>query len=83
MNTKDWLIRWFKENSISNDSIPNNYNDENYFENGWIDSMKFIELITDIEQNYSIKFSNDEFQDRLFSTINGLTRIIEKKIAKL
>jgi len=55
---------------------------ENYFENGWIDSLKFIELITQIEEKFGIRFSNDEFLDRKFSTIEGLTKIIERKNEK-
>ena len=55
---------------------------ENYFEKGWIDSLKFIDLITQIEEEFSIRFSNDEFQDRKFSTIEGLAKIIERKNVK-
>ena len=52
---------------------------ENYFENGWLDSLKFIELINDVEQEFEILFSNDEFQNRKFATINGLKEIITGK----
>jgi len=53
---------------------------ENYFLKGWIDSLKFIELISDIENEFQISFSNNEFQDRTFSTVEGLIKIIEDKI---
>ena len=52
---------------------------ENYFKNGWLDSLKFIELINDVEQEFEILFSNDEFQNRKFATINGLREIITGK----
>ena len=79
MESKIWLIRWFEKNSLSNEiNIKDNVN-QNYFENGWIDSLKFIDLVTQIEEEFSIRFSNDEFQDRKFSTIEGLARIIEGK----
>tara|TARA_B110000014_G_scaffold57383_1_gene38774 strand:- start:3184 stop:3447 length:264 start_codon:yes stop_codon:yes gene_type:complete len=79
MESKIWLIRWFEKNSLSNDINVKDSVNQNYFENGWIDSLKFIDLVTQIEEEFSIRFSNDEFQDRKFSTIEGLAKIIEEK----
>ena len=79
MDTKSWLFVWFEKNtSAKNEEISNN-SDKNYFNNGWLDSLKFIELINDIEEKFQISFSNDEFQNRKFATINGLMEIIEEK----
>ncbi|MBU1083865.1 MAG: phosphopantetheine-binding protein [Candidatus Omnitrophota bacterium] len=75
-----WLIRWFENNAgMSGQDIENNI-DTNYFEKGWIDSFKFIAFIMDIENNFGIRFSNDEFQDKGFSTIKGLAGIIRERI---
>ena len=73
MKPKMWLINWFEKNSLATGINMKNSLKENYFENGWIDSLKFIELITQIEEKFGIRFSNDEFLDRKFSTIEGLT----------
>jgi D-alanine--poly(phosphoribitol) ligase subunit 2 len=79
LDTKSWLFVWFEKNtSAKNEEISNN-SDKNYFNNGWLDSLKFIELINDIEEKFQISFSNDEFQNRKFATINGLMEIIEEK----
>lgn len=76
---EDWIISWFEKNTdVKKDEIRNILY-ENYFERGGIDSLKFIEFITDIEYAFKIQFSNDEFQNRMFSTINGLCKIIESK----
>ena len=80
MDVKTWLIEWFKTNT---DLSPEDIGDDvniNYFEKGWIDSFKFISFMTDIEENFNIRFSNDQFQDRGFSTIDGVIRLIEEKI---
>ena len=51
------LINWFEENSdISKDFIQENQT-KNYFLEEWIDSLKFIILISDLENSYSIQFS--------------------------
>lgn len=75
---KNWIAEWFKENTdLKEGEIGEK---ENYFEKGWIDSFKFISFITNIEEKFDIRFSNDEFQDRSFSTIEGIVEIIQRKI---
>lgn len=75
-----WIIEWFEANSsVTKDEIMGNIQDI-YFDMGWIDSFKFIEFISAIEQHFQIAFSNAEFQDRNFSTIDGLTKIIQRKL---
>jgi aminoglycoside 3-N-acetyltransferase len=74
---KNWLINWFIGNSgIEDKKIKRNLN-ANYLEDGWIDSLEFIKFVSDIEEYFGITFSNDEFQNREFSTIDGLTNVIK------
>lgn len=76
---KNWIIDWFVENTdIEKDEMFSAL-DENYFTNEWIDSFKFILFLNEIEEGFSISFSNDEFQGKEFSTINGLAKLIESK----
>lgn len=77
---KEWIIKWFNKNSnISIETLEKKSN-ENYFEEKWIDSFAFINFLSDVEEHYNIKFSNDEFQNRDFSTIDGLANIIGNKL---
>jgi acyl carrier protein len=77
---KIWITDWFIDNSnIKEEEIKKNLS-LNYFENGWIDSFKFIKFIADIEEYFGITFSNDEFQDRDFATAAGLAKIIKLRI---
>lgn len=75
-----WLINWFVENSDFSKEVIENNLDSNYFEQGWIDSFSFINFISDMEEKFDISFSNDEFQNREFATVNGLAKIIEGKV---
>lgn len=77
---KKWLANWFVENSDFSKNVVEENLDKNYFEQQWIDSFSFINFISDMEEKFSISFSNDEFQNREFATINGLTKIIDGKI---
>ena len=75
-----WIIQWFQKNSNIDDKEILDYKDENYFSNGWIDSLKFISFITDIENEFEVNFLNDEFQNRKFATINGIIEIIKERV---
>lgn len=79
-DVKAWLIGWFKnETGEAEGSIKNKLH-ENYLSNGWLDSFKFIYFITAVEETFNISFDNNEFQDRSFATIEGVAKIIERKI---
>lgn len=73
-----WLINWFMENTGADETELNNSIEENYFLKGFIDSFQFIELISDIEDEYGIEFDNSQFEDRSFSSIRGLSQIISQ-----
>jgi acyl carrier protein len=77
---ESWILKWFQDNTNMLENEINKDRDENYFMKGWIDSLKFISFISDIENKFNISFSNDEFQDRKFATINGIIQILEDKI---
>lgn len=79
-DVKNWIIQWFNKKSDLNRKDIEMNSDTNYFLKGWIDSLKFILLITDIEDKFNIRFSNDEFQKREFATINGLSKIVKEKL---
>jgi len=80
MDIEKWIIDWFEQNtSIQKDEIIKNL-EENYLELGWIDSLKFISFVTDIEEKFKIRFSNDSFQDRNFSTVKGLSKIVREYV---
>jgi len=76
---KEWLISWFEKNTDAEREELLKRSHESYFEQGLVDSLKFIEFVTDVESAFKVQFSNDEFHDRTFSTITGLTKIIESK----
>lgn len=80
MDVKGWLVSWFVRNADLTEAEAAAGASENYFDKGWLDSLKFINFVSDIEQEFKISFSNEEFQDRSFSTMDGLAKIIEVKL---
>jgi acyl carrier protein len=76
MNTKEEIYKFFnfevdflKEKNIKQTN-------ENYLENGLIDSMQLIEMIVTFEDKFKIKFSTENLQSKKFRTIRGLIEII-------
>lgn len=80
IDVETWITNWFERNTDLKKSEIAENTSGNYLEKGWIDSFKFISFISDIERDFDIHFSNDEFQDRTFATITGLSKIICKRI---
>jgi acyl carrier protein len=76
----EWIVRWFLEHSSGEEKEIRQQLKENYLEKGWIDSFKFILFITQVEKQFGISFSNDEFQNRNFATIAGVAGIIRRKV---
>ena len=68
----DWLIDYFSKKG----TIPDNIESVNYFEAGLIDSLGVVILIEELETEFEIRFNEEHFQDRRFSTLKGLSDII-------
>lgn len=81
-DTKEWIIKWFETNTGSEKKELIGDCEVNYINAGYIDSFVFITLIGDIEEKFKIEFSNEQFLDRSFLTINGLVKIIESMVKK-
>ena len=77
---KKWLVEWFTTKTNIDESEIVEKTSQDYFSQKWIDSLKFFGLITEVENEFGIMFSNDDFQDRKFANIDGLSEIIEEKI---
>jgi len=74
------IIKWFEENSeLTKTEITQNL-EKNYLLLGWIDSLKFVSFVSFLEETFKIRFSNDEFQNPEFSSINGIMAIIKGKL---
>ena len=82
MDVKKWLIDWFVRNTDVSEEELLRHETDNYFERGYIDSFVFITLIGDIEEELGITLNNDQFEDRSFSTIAGMSRILKEALSK-
>jgi len=74
-NYTGWLFDWFRRRAPHIELAP----DDNYFTAGAIDSLGVIELIEDMEQAFSVCFTQENFQDRRFPSVAGLAAMLAEK----
>ncbi len=75
----DQIINTIKEYfaDINNDSVDT---EENLFENGHLDSMGIMELISFIEEKTGVTVEPDEIVEDNFKTINAISSLIKGKL---
>ncbi len=77
-----WLSQWFfdrKKFSGDSKTLLN----MNYFEAGLLTSLEVIEFVTEIEDKFGVRFSEQDFQDPRFVTINGLSEMVSGHAAQM
>lgn len=52
----------------------------NYFENQFFNSIAFIEMISDVEQEFAITFSDEHLKSDAFMTVSGLIHLIKELV---
>ena len=77
-----WIVNWFEENSDADSSELKRDLNFNYFEQGWLDSFKFISLLQDLEDEFNLELGQEQFLNRDFSSIQGLSSIVESYLEK-
>ena len=79
MKIKEWLMDWFtKHSSLDADGIKS-ASTANYMESGMIDSFSFVMLISDIDDEYGVSFTNEDFLNPDFMNIDGLANMIDER----
>jgi acyl carrier protein len=69
---ESWIINWFKKRNPDEDV---NVKDD-YVSCGLIDSLGVFELVFELEDQFSFKFTDDDFKHPHFRTIYGMTQLI-------
>lgn len=50
-------------------------------EEGWLDSFGVVELIAAAETELGVRFTEEDFRNRQFGTLNGFADLADRKIA--
>ena len=79
MDIKEWLIDWFTKHSSLDAEGIKAVSTANYMEAGMIDSFSFVMLISDIDDEYGVAFTNEDFLNPDFMNIDGLAKMIDER----
>lgn len=79
MDTKDWIVNWFKSHSSESADVINESLKKNYMEIGLIDSFGFVQLLSDIDDEFNVMFVNEDFLNPEFQNIEGLIKLIDER----
>ena len=77
-DARQWIVAWFEGHAAGAESVET-HTGENYFDQGWLDSLSFVTFVADLEAHFDIQFSIDEFQNRSFATIDGVASIVDER----
>ncbi|MBI4061173.1 MAG: acyl carrier protein [Elusimicrobia bacterium] len=84
MNVKAEVLRYFDARAQA--PLPGGTEEERlgckYLDQGIVDSMGLVEMITSFEALFGIRFSSEDVQGYEFQTPGGLIGLIEKRLAE-
>ena len=69
---RNWLAQHGSENAATIDSSID------FVACGVIDSFATIQLIAEIEEEFSLSFGTEDFQSPKFTTIEGMASVVER-----
>lgn len=79
MNVSDRVRDYLKSNQVALSDDLTLEDDDNFFELGFVDSSFAINLVCFVEKEFNINVSNEDLDLINFSTINRITRFVERK----
>jgi acyl carrier protein len=80
MNVQHEIQDYIKENILFGDGEKLDEN-VSFQESGILDSTGFLELITFVEQQFSVDIADDELVPENFDTLKKMSTFVEQKLA--
>jgi acyl carrier protein len=81
MNTQTEIERFILDELLSN-SRQSLGAEEPLYENGILDSLATLRLITFLEGRFNLRIGDGEVGDANFGTLSRLTSLVERKLTK-
>jgi methoxymalonate biosynthesis acyl carrier protein len=73
-----WLCDWFLSRRKFRGDVSQ-LPSINYFDAGLLTSLEVIEFVSEIEEQFRVHFSEQDFQDPRFVTVAGLVELIAER----
>ena len=79
-NIQQFLKKWLVERAASQGISGPIDLDTDFIQQGIVDSMGIMEMVLELENQFEFRFTETDFQLREFCTIEGLSKIITRRI---
>ena len=77
-NREETIVRLVEK--VLNLNINTNF-EENLIDNG-MDSVKVIQLLVELEENFNIEFADEDLQMKYFVSVKEILKLVSKKLNK-
>lgn len=71
-----WVIAWFEQRGPVPGADAAAKAGVDYFDAGLLDSIGVVDLVSQLEEKFGVRFTDRHFQEPRFSTIGGLADIV-------
>lgn len=71
-----WLIGWFEARGPVPGAGLAEKSKVDYFEAGLLDSIGVVDLVSQLEARFGVRFTDRHFQEPRFATLGGLAEIV-------
>lgn len=78
MSVKEYVLSALQEKYSIDDTV--NLDTLNYIEEGYVDSFGIFQFVSDLEEEFSIEFSDEEIMSEDFRVVGKLISIVENKL---
>lgn len=73
MDVRERVLAFFAARGLASDG-----DDVAYLDEGLLDSMGIVMMISEFEEEFGIRFTPDDLQSEEFATVGGLIQTIER-----
>lgn len=75
---KDDYLEWLKDWFGTKLQLPQDADTRDIFAENWLTSLDTLTLVIDIESKLNISLTDESFSDKRFSTMLGLSEILDE-----
>lgn len=83
MDTRREVRTFIEGRLISKREVPRFGDGDNFFELGLVSSLFAMELVTHLEQTYSLRFADDDLDLTNFRSIDAIVQLLQRKLSPL
>lgn len=78
MQIKEFILEELQKNYDINTDLD--WEELNFVEEGYITSLGLIQFVVELEEQFNIRFTDEEIMSKEFQIVGRLVKLVEKKL---